>query len=73
MASHILGWLDDNQVISAGFCAITTLENNQIRIKPVRAIPLVRSGRDRSDLEIQSDFNYLCNRLENVFFFFEKC
>lgn len=26
----------------AGFCAIATLENNQIRIKPVRAFGIVR-------------------------------
>lgn len=27
---------------AAGFCAIATLENNQIRIKPVRASGIVR-------------------------------
>jgi len=27
---------------TAGFCAIVTLENNQIRIKPVRASGIVR-------------------------------
>lgn len=32
---------------ATGFCAIATLENNQIRIKPVRASGIVR---DRNDL-----------------------
>lgn len=29
---------------AAGFCAIATLENNQIHIKPVRAFSIVRVG-----------------------------